>query len=166
MSRKYLNDKYCVRCNRKDVCPYLRDNYDLVVKGREKLSVLDVGCGNGRNSEFMKKKGHNVLSLDMVNDYGAECMLGIDKVPAKSNSIDLILCNYLMMFLSAQQRSQLIGEMCRVGSSSCIIMVELYPAKDSYAKTDADMVKMQKEIFDHIGWNKIRYSKGKFIAQR
>ena len=55
MSRKYLNDKYCVRCNRKDVCPYLRDNYDLVVRGREKIKVLDIGCGNGRNSEFMKK---------------------------------------------------------------------------------------------------------------
>ena len=102
----------------------------------------------------------------MVNFYGVECMLGRDKLPAKSSSIDVILCNYLMMFLSAQQRNQLIGEICRVGSSSCIIMVELYPAKDSYAKTDSDMVKMQKEIFDHIGWNKIRYSKGKFVAQK
>jgi hypothetical protein len=43
-------------------------------------------------------------------------------------------------------------------------MLELYPAKDSYAKTEKEMLKMQKDIFDKLGWRKIKYSKGRFIA--
>jgi len=168
MSRKYLNDKYCVRCGRKEACPYLRDNYDTLVEGkkRTKLSVLDIGCGNGRNSEFMKNKGHKVVSLDMVNDYGVKTILGEDTLPVENNSVDIILCNYLMMFLSPKERNQLIKEIKRVAGRDCIIMLELYPAKDCYAKTDEEMVKMQGQIFKKIGWEKIRYRKGKFIAKK
>jgi len=178
MSRKYLNDKYCVRCGRKEACPYLRDNYELLLRTfyskdcnpkypcYRTLNIVDIGCGNGRNSEFIKKKGHNVISLDMVNDYGVETTLGQDELPVKDNSVDIILCNYLMMFLSPKERNQLIKEIKRVSKANSIIMLELYPAKDSYAKTGEAMVEMQEQIFKKIGWEKIRYRKGKFIAQK
>ena len=167
MSRKYLNDKYCVRCGRKEACPYLRDNYKLLVEGREDtaLHVMDIGCGNGRNSEFMKKNHHNVMSLDMVNDYGIKTILGKDVLPVEKACVDIILCNYLMMFLNHRERSQLIKEIKRVAAPDCVIMLELYPAKDSFAKTEEDMVKMQEQIFKKLGWEKIRYRKGKFIAR-
>jgi len=168
MSRKYLNDKYCVRCGRKEACPYLRDNYKLLVEGNEErsLHVIDIGCGNGRNSEFMKKKGHIVMSLDMVNDYGVKTILGKDTLPVEKASIDIVLCNYLMMFLNQRERSQLIREISRVAAPDCKIILELYPAKDSYAKTEEDMVKMQEKIFKKFGWEKIRYRKSKFIARK
>ena len=182
MSRKYLNDKYCVRCNRTTPCPYLKSNYDKIMSeaveayscGKyssiecgypiEQVSVLDVGCGNGRNSKFMKKKGHTVTSLDMVNDYGTKCILGKGKMPVKSKSMDIILCNYLLMFLDDKERDNVIKEFQRVARKHCIIMLELYPAKDSYAKDENAMLKMQKDIFDKLGWNKIKYSQGRFIA--
>jgi hypothetical protein len=71
-----------------------------------------------------------------------------------------------MMFLNQRERSQLIKEIHRVAAPNCVIMLELYPAKDSYAKTEEDMVKMQEKIFKKIGWEKVRYRKGKFIARK
>ena len=44
-------------------------------------------------------------------------------------------------------------------------MLELYPAKDSEAKTESQMFKMQKDIFNKLGWRKIKYSQARFIAQ-
>lgn len=171
MSRKYLNDKYCVRCGRKPPCPYLKNNYDMLIKNFSltmrppvKLYILDVGCGNGRNSVFMKERGHDVTSLDMVNDYGTKCLLGKDKMPVKNKSIEIILCNYSLMFLNDKERSNVIKDIQRVARKNCIIILELYPAKDSYAKTEEEMIKMQKDIFDKLGWKKIKYSKGRFIA--
>jgi len=166
MSRKYLNDKYCVRCGRTEACPYLRKNVHLLDNENKNLQVVDIGCGNGRNSKFIKKRGHNVISLDMVDDYGYKIILGKDKLPAKNNSIDIILCNYLMMFLNKKERSQLIREMKRIAKNNCMLMLELYPAKDCYAKTENEMLAMQYEIFKKMNWEKIRYSRGRFIAKK
>jgi SAM-dependent methyltransferase len=132
---------------------------------KKHLQVVDVGCGNGRNSEFMKKKGYKkVLSLDMVNDYGQKMILGKDDIPLPNKSTDIILCNYLMMFLNKKERKQLIREIKRIARDDCVIMVELYPAKDSETKTKEEMLELQQEIFDSLKWHKKRYSQGRFIA--
>jgi len=166
-----MNNKWCVRCGRKTPTPYLRDNYKLLFNMNNqdsdgRASVMDIGCGNGRNSEFMKKNGHYVYPFDMANDYGEKIALGKDKIPMIGKHIDIILCNYVMMFLSRTERKQVIKEIKRVAGGKCTIMVELYPAKDSNAKTKEEMIKLQKEIFDDLKWDKLRYSQGKFIAQK
>lgn len=165
MSRKYLNDKYCVRCGRHTPTPYLKKNYKLLA-GNDKKICVDIGCGNGRNSDFMKKKGYKVVSFDMVNDYGKKATLGKDKLLVKDHSVNVILCNYLLMFLNKKERSQLLKEIKRIAARHCKIMVELYPAKDSEAKTKQEMLDMQEEIFDNLKWTKIRYSQGRFIAEK
>lgn len=73
MSKKYLNDRWCVRCGRTTATPYLRKNSKLFPG---KGNVLDIGCGNGRNSKYMLDSGYNVDSIDMVADFGIKCELG------------------------------------------------------------------------------------------
>jgi len=78
MSRKYLNDRWCIRCGRKTPTPYLAKVLKLFSK---KGMVLDIGCGNGRNSVFMTDQGYNVKSIDMANDFGNKIILGKDTLP-------------------------------------------------------------------------------------
>jgi SAM-dependent methyltransferase len=160
-----------VRCGRRTATPYLRKNINVLnpmgIKDPTKVQVVDIGCGNGRNSDFMKENGYeNVLSLDMVNDYGYKIVLGEDKIPIPNKSADIILANYILMFLDDGERAQLIGEIQRIAKSGCSIMVELYPAKDSVIQTQEEMLTLQDEIFRALGWDKVRYSQGRFIAQK
>lgn len=130
--------------------------------------VVDMGCGNGRNTNFMKNMGYQtVIPLDMAGDFGHKCVLGVDSIPLADNSANIILCNYILMFLSPQEREHTLNEIKRVASDDCIMMLELYPAKDSYAKTQEEMITMMEEIYDSFKWDKIRYAKagGKFIIQ-
>ena len=163
MSRTYLNDRWCVRCNRTDPSPYLAKNIDLFLPATGKL-VLDLGCGNGRNTNFMKSKGFEVISVDMAGDFGWKAVLGVDPLPVVW--VDIILVNYLMMFLNAEERNYLIEEIKRVASDRCIVMVELYAAKDSEATTKSECLRLQKDIFDKLGWDKVRYSQERFIARK
>jgi predicted SAM-dependent methyltransferase len=128
--------------------------------------VVDIGCGNGRNSKFMLRQGCIVTPLDMVNDYGVKTILGKEKLPVQTNNADIILCNYLMMFLNKKERRMVIKEIQRVSKKGCKIMLELYPAKDSETKNEKEMLELQEELFTMLGWKKIKYSKGRFIAEK
>ena len=163
MSRKYVNDKWCVRCGKTTPTPYLQKNISLLQT--EGKTVVDVGCGNGRNTIFMRDQGFRVVPLDMCNSLGEDMTLGKDKFPLEDNSVDIILSNYVMMFLDEDERDQVIEEMKRVAKFGCKIMLELYPAKDSFAVNKEEMIAMQKDIFDKLDCFKIRYSQGRFVAE-
>jgi hypothetical protein len=70
------------------------------------------------------------------------------------------------MFLDENERKRVIKNLKAAAKNGCTLMVELYPAKDSEIKTEKAMVVLQKEIFDEFGWEKVLYSKGKFIARK
>lgn len=143
MSRKYMLDRWCVRCHKSEPTPYLRDKVGLLIDNRHVsvLNLLDLGCGNGRNSDFLISKGFhrcNTTRLDMnpTVERVTEHHLGIDDIPLPSRSQDVILANYCVMFLSPFERELLYGEIDRVAKFWCRLMIETYPAKDSHCKTE------------------------------
>jgi len=169
MSRKYLNDRWCVRCGKTSPCPYIKKNVDLLIpKGSEKPSILDIGCGNGRNMNFLKEFARECKGVDMSPSCpnSVSTILGHDLLPATRRGWNLILANYVFMFLNAKERKQLVSEIKRVASPNAIIVVELYAAKDSEATTEEEISKMQEQLFKQIGWTKIKYSKARFIARK
>ncbi len=42
--------------------------YQTYLQGREKMSILDVGCGSGRNPLYFSLPGHDVIGLDKNKD--------------------------------------------------------------------------------------------------
>ena len=118
MSRKYLNEKWCVRCGRNSPTPYLVKNMKLFpIEGE----VLDIGCGNGRNSKFMIENGYEVTSTDMVGDFGIEMVLGQDDLP--EGKFDIILANYILMFLIEEERERVIQQIIDHSKTGTMLMV-------------------------------------------
>jgi len=157
MSRKYLNGRWCVRCGRTDPTPYLRKNTKLFPGGG---NVLDIGCGNGRNSKYMTQLGYKVDSIDMVGDFGIKCELGKDPLPNKKYNI--VLANYILMFLDKVTRTKVMKEINEKTDKDSILMIEMYPAKDAYSYNFDNMV----YYFIHKGWSKVRKSKDKCVLKK
>jgi len=171
MSKRLLNDKYCVRCSRNEATPYLSKNIDRLeahlmdVRGvklaktvRRGCTALDIGCGNGRNTEMLWDRGwRKVYPIDMVGDFGLKVDIGVDGLPFADDSVHLILANYVLMFLTQEERSLVIEEIKRVAAPQAAIIVEVYAAKDAY---DCDA----HRVFDALGWRKVLLAKERFIA--
>ncbi len=78
---------------KKETEPFLLENMPLLIKDKGKICVLDVGCGDGRNTFIWVKGGHNVCSLDIA-------LSGLKKIPQKIKNLGLdspiLLCeNFL-----------------------------------------------------------------------
>lgn len=163
MSRQYLNGRWCVRCPKRDATPYLKKNKKLL----QPLApfnewAVDVGCGNGRNSVWAMKHGYKVFSLDMAGGCTPRenIVLGQQAFPVVTGTIYLVLCNYVLMFLNKKERAQVYREIKRVSLPGCKLVVELYPAKDSFAPNEKAVTILFGEIIKAFGkWKVLRRSK-------
>ena len=172
MSRKYVNEKWCVRCGRKTPCPYLKKNIKLL-NGK---TVVDIGCGNGRNSVYMKDLGYDVVAIDMAVEDALKgginahsVVLGHDKLPLNKGYADIILANYIFMFLDMGELSCILSEIQRISHVGTKLVVELYPAKDSYCKDNNQCEKLLNFIILQLSeksWKCIRKSKDRFIVEK
>lgn len=157
MSRKYLNDRWCVRCSRDTATPYLRQYAKLFPnKGR----VLDIGCGNGRNTKFMEELGYKVDPVDMAGDFGMKRVLGQEPLPKRR--YDILLANYVLMFLNERERARVMGEINDRAKKNAILMIEMYPALDAH---EYNLDEIMKYFLDK-GWGKVRKSKERFIVRK
>lgn len=154
MSRSYMNDKWCVRCGKTTPTPFLEKNMFLFKGVPKEGLVVDIGCGNGRNSVYMKQQGFlSVLPCDMKPDYGCKMHLGHDKFKVHPGEACIILANYVLMFLNKKERLQVYKEMHRMSHHGTYIVVEYYPALDSFAKTKEDIIKLRDEFLDFFSCN-------------
>ena len=175
MRKKLANNKLSVRINIDTPTPYIKNNLKLLVPSdchKEMfpvyLKILDIGCGNGRNMKYLNKYASVCIGLDMNPTCpNSELFnIGKDQLPTTNIGWDLILVNYVFMFLSPKERKQLINQIKKVAGTDCKIVVELYPAKDSYISNDEEMIKMQNDLIRQLKWNILKGGKGKFIAQK
>jgi len=173
MSRKYVNDKWCVRCGKEDPTPYLSKKLDVIspdVERRENMVVIDIGCGNGRNTNYMKEQGFgHIYSYDMAGDFGEEMTIGRDSFPLGMSAVDIVLANYIMMFLDTWESSHTMNEIDRVTKPGGYVMFELYAAKDSYYPTKEKLLDLQQQLREYLegkGWEVVHYVQEKFIMRK
>lgn len=150
-----------IRCgDGKKATPYLRKHLPDLDISRDVLAV-DLGCGNLRNTNYLIELGFKkVSSFDKAGDFGFQVDLGKEKVPVFDKSVGLILCNYLLCFLSKPERIHLAKEINRMASFGCYLFVELYPAKKAYKYTTDGV----RNLFQ--SWETIHKVKDKFVLQK
>lgn len=166
-----MNGRWCVRCGKTDPTPYLKKAYKRFLSSvnTDKL-VVDVGCGNGRNSKFMLAQGFtNVAPMDMACGDLEGCravILGSERFPIDSRSANIILANYILMFLDKVEVTQVMQEIERIAAKGCFLVIELYPAKDSHWRTAEDIAWLNNALRIRLlgaGWEQLQYSKDKAI---
>ena len=108
--------------------------FDQIQKGRfsPEMTILDAGCGGGRNSFWLLKNGFDVFAVDIDPDaIAAMCDLAkrlaptlsdenfrvasLESMPFADNSFDWVICNAVLHFAGDRgEFDRWFGEMWRV----------------------------------------------------
>jgi ubiquinone/menaquinone biosynthesis C-methylase UbiE len=130
--------------------------------------MIDIGCGNGRNSKYLKQLGMHVMSLDGKGDYGIQWIAG-SQIPTESNSAAAILCNYFLMFIEQRTRNDIYTEIDRVSRKGTRLMVELEKVKQSLTPTECTLNALNEEVQDsmqQLGWKILKQHKNRYIFEK
>jgi len=149
-----------VRCNVGSPTPYLRTWFPKLKLEKDAV-ILDLGCGNGRNSKFIIEHGfHHIFSYDLCGDYGVGLNLATQQIPHIDRIAELILCNYVLCFLGKKERIFLASEIERVADIGCYLIVELYSGKQTLPFSTNEIAK----LFKH--WEFQHLIKNRFVARK
>jgi len=77
----------------------------------EPNKVLEVGIGNGFVSEYLKKKGLNVVTLDIDQALGPNIAGSILSMPFVSNSFDVVVCCQVLEHLPYGEFTRALREL-------------------------------------------------------
>jgi len=95
--------------------------------------VYDLGAGRNRNTTYLAEQGFNVVPLDMAPQGDVlPWIAGRDRICEKSRGASLVLCQYLLMFLTKAERVQLYLEIDRVAAFGGFLLVELEDVKSGH----------------------------------
>ena len=129
----------------KEPTPVLRSLRPLLVKAgsfclanqRRQPRAVDLGCGNGRNGRWLKSLGYEVLSLDQhPPEGGFEADLR-KPIPVFDCIADVVLMQFILMFLEPKERDSLIDEAFRMLDFPGILVVEMMPVKSGLMDNEA-----------------------------
>lgn len=136
----------------------LRNFLEKIPKGK----ALDLGCGNGRNSLFLAKKGFSVCTIDIdpkiIKNFRQESKrlnlkiniikADIRKFPIRKNEYDLILAVNSLIFMKKSEAQKTIIKIKKGLKNSGIAIISGFTTKDSsYLKLKKRYKPIEKNTF-------------------
>lgn len=135
----------------------VRKFVDLVPKYK---SILDVGCGNGKNMKYMIDSGHSkVYGIDATKNFVSICRHNnlnviegnIINMPFDNNSFDNIICIAVLHHLTSEElRIKAINEMIRVVKKGGKIMITTSSFENQFYKSPVKILDNEQNVL--IPW--------------
>lgn len=133
MRIRVLRQHYCARCNIVKRSPRSTGvKLLLSVTDVKTKRVLDFGCGNWRNSQFLEGQGSYVVKIDAIPDTKPDLVAYPTHLPFRQGAFHIALYTHTLMFLEDKTHwPKALEEAARVTRE--YLVLETYHVKHSQA---------------------------------
>lgn len=157
MEDEFWNQKNTVLSFANRLCSkYITDEIDRICSTDNIFNVLDVGCGGGRYSRYIKNKRLHVIAVDknsamvdIVKNYGIEAIkCKMDNMCFENNTFDLVLSiGVLHNATSLKEYKAAVNEIYRVMKPNAHCLLSIFT--NSIITDDLKYIGDYKYIFDN-----------------
>jgi len=92
-----------------------------LARSLEPESILEVGVGNGTVSDYLKKAGHKVTTVDVDPELKPDRLADVRKLPFGAASFDAVLAYEILEHLPFSELEKALGELKRVSARHVLI---------------------------------------------
>lgn len=173
MPQRYFNKKYGLGAAHSD----LVYAYQTYLHHLKNASILDVGCGSGRNLLYLAQMGHRVIGIDhnqsaletIEEIVHKEALPGVDTLLHDLNQplslgsefYDLVLSTVTLQFLNPQRIPELLAELQGVTKKDGYHFLVFPLQSELYSLPEFFTFLPQKEELYHVyqdsGWSILEY---------
>lgn len=89
----------------------------------DRVSILEVGKGNGFFSDYMKKMGYNVKTADLDAELNPDYVADIKNLPIENDSFDVVTAFEVLEHIPFDDVPAALGELKRVSKRYVVISV-------------------------------------------
>lgn len=153
--RKYFNGKI----NYDDWLDKYKD-----ILSKAKTSILDLGCGEGNDTLYLKERGYDVISLDYSkaaldivknNIKGSKTVLAdISKeLPFENNSFDIVIADLSLHYFDKNTTKKILSEIKRILTPHGHLLARVNSTDDiNYGANQG--TKIEEDFYFVSGYNK------------
>lgn len=140
-NKKYWNNIY-IDCKDKNTQYDLwLDKYKEILDNTKNQTILDLGCGAGGNTLYLKERGYSVLSVDnscealalVKNNISSSETKNLDitkNLPFEDESIQLIVADLSLHYFNDETTKKIIKELKRVLKAKSHLIVRVNSIND------------------------------------
>lgn len=173
MPQRYFNKKYGLGAAHSD----LVDVYQSYLRHLQPTSILDVGCGSGRNLLYLAKMGHKVTGID----HNPQALTTLDDIAKKEvlsrvdtllhnlnqplnlepENYDLVLSTVTLQFIDTKRIPELLTELQKATKKKGYHFLVFPIQSELYSMPEFFTFLPQKEELYHVyqdsGWSILEY---------
>ena len=152
---QYWNEFY------KNAAPSLESPFASFVNEKilDRQTMLEVGCGNGRDSQFFARNNHNVVAIDRSDSAIVQCRSSFSELNIRfecglisdiSNlcNIDVVYSRFVIHAMPLQEELDLIDEVHRVLKKGGLFFIECRSINDDMFR-DGEILSPTERINGH-----------------
>lgn len=121
--------------NLQDGSVYFRDSYDSKARfcsywhqiheilALRPQSVLEIGIGNGFVSDYLRKRGYSVTTVDIDEQLNPDYVGSVLSLPFEDESFDVVACFEVLEHIPYESFSQALREMHRVSRANAVLSI-------------------------------------------
>jgi len=85
------------------------------------FSIIEIGIGNGFTSDYLKRRGYNLVTMDIDKKLNPDFVGSVHRMPFQEESFDLVACFEVLEHVPFDKFLHAIAEIHRVSKKHAII---------------------------------------------